>query len=496
MHSFLVLPYADRSRKVFGQRMPRCMPRWALVFVLVILGLLISACGSWEPLAPDTSISDTDEPIPGSAGLGDPFYPLMGNGGYDVQHYALTLDVDVPTNVISGTATIDAESLHALSAFNLDLAGMEVLSVTVDDQNADYRRVGDELTILPAAPIASGTPFVVVVRYVGEPEPIIDPGASYSEVGWILQPGGSFVASEPSGAKGWYPVNNHPLDKALYTFDIRVPSDYMAAANGVLVDEQEMGERTSYRWAASQPIASYLTTIHIGDYEIERTEGPDGLPIRNYFPVGTAQSVRDKFAKTPEMLEFLNELIAPYPLEVYGAALLNTNVRWALETQTLSTFSSSGARETTVLHELAHQWFGNVVSPANWQEIWLNEGFATYLSFLWVEDQEGEEEFETLMSATYASLVASDAKPPGSIPIEEMFSSTVYMRGAWTLHALRLEVGDDTFFEILRTYYQRFEHGNVTTEDFIKVANEVSGRDVSPLINSWLFDEAVPEVSD
>ncbi len=452
--------------------------------LLFVVGLSLVACAPLQI------------PYAGAPGLGDTFYPLMGNGGYDVQHYTLDLDVDVPSNIITATATILAEATHPLSSFNLDLAGLTVESVTVDGDETLFSRIESELTITPTNSLADGQLFTTTIVYGGEPQPIIDPGASYSEVGWLTQIDGTFVASEPSGAMGWYPVNNHPRDKASYTFRVSVAPNYIVAANGMLTNVSEDKGRITYTWETADNTASYLTTIHIGDYEIEVSESPDGVPIRNYFPKGTPRSIQAKFEKTGEMIDFLAELIAPYPFEVYGVALLNQDVRWALETQTLSTFGASGAGETTVIHELAHQWFGNSVSPGDWQDIWLNEGFATYLSDLWIEDQEGQEVFVEHMRDMYDYLEEMGAKPPGSIPNEEMFSRTVYVRGAWTLHALRLEIGDETFFELLRTYYQRFANSDVTTDEFIALANEVSGRDVSPLINAWLFDEKMPPVPE
>ena len=463
-------------------------PKILSIGLLILVSLSVIACAPLQA------------PVAGAPGLGDTFYPLMGNGGYDVQHYGLDLAVDVPTNTITGTATILAEATHTLSQYNLDLSGLTVESVRVNGEDAAFSRADAELTIVPDMPLSAGELFTTTIAYGGVPQPIIDPGASYSEVGWLTQIDGIFVASEPSGAMAWYPVNNHPLDKAAYTFRVSVAPEYTVAANGVLEDVVETGpaqdERLTYVWEARDEIASYLTTLHIADHKVERSESPAGVPIRDYYPKGTPRSVRAKFAKTGEMIDFLSDLIAPYPFEVYGVALLNQDVGWALETQTLSTFGASGAGETTVMHELAHQWFGNSVSPADWQDIWLNEGFATYLSDLWLEDQEGEDAFDQHMREMYAYLEEIEAKPPGSIPNDEMFSRTVYIRGAWTLHALRLEIGDETFFELLRTYYQRFENGSVTTEEFIALANEVSGRDVSPLINAWLFDEAMPPMPE
>jgi aminopeptidase N len=192
------------------------------------------------------------------------------------------------------------------------------------------------------------------------------------------------------------------------------------------------------------------------------------------------------------MIDFVSSLIAPYPFDAYGVVLLNKPIGWALETQTLSTFGSRGAAEHVVMHELAHQWFGNSVSPATWQDIWLNEGFATYFSSLWLEHQEGADALEAQMTSMYAFLDAVEAGPPASVTVEDLFGTSVYQRGAWTLHALRLEVGDELFFEILRTYYDRFQNFHAGTQDFIEVASEISNRDLSDFFDGWLFESELP----
>lgn len=430
--------------------------------------------------------------VAGAESIGDSLYPLMGNGGYDVTHYTIDLAVDVAANAIQGSTTIEAIATQNLATFNLDFEGLTVSGVQVDGHRAEFTRAGDELTVLPGEPLSQGQTFSTTVFYAGTPQPIRDPALSFAEIGWNPQPNGTFVVSQPSGAKSWYPVNNHPLDKATYTFRITVPTPYMVAANGLLKEKIEQDQTTTYVWEAADPVASYLTTVHIGEYEVQTQTTESGVPLRNYFPKGTSDAVKAKFAATPQMVAYLEDLLGPYPFESYGVALLNVDVGFALETQTLSTFGKQGAGEVVVMHELAHQWFGNSVSLADWQDIWLNEGFATYLSFLWLEHRNGPEAFSQQMDAIYRQLVNRRMGPPGSVSVDNLFNNTVYLRGAWTLHALRLALGDGTFFDVLRAYYARFQNANATTEDFKAVVNEVGGQDFSALLDAWLYDEAVP----
>ena len=463
-----------RLRPIFGldrgmrTPAPRDRRRLWRVGLLVLLAVGLVACRS----VPGRRAAATADPSIALAGLGDPLYPQLGNAGYDVQHYTIDLDVDVPGNTIRGAATITAQATQDLGTFHLDLSGLEVRGVTVNQAPAGYTRAGSKLIITPQAALAAGQLFSVAVDYAGTPQPIHDPGVSFVPLGWQPQPRGLFVVSEPSGAMNWYPVNNHPADKATYTFHVTVPRPYQVAANGVLTGTSHRGDVTTYTWEMSDPMASYLATVHIGEYTVQEQAGPHGLPIRNFFPVDTPDAVKDHFAPTPEMITYMESLIGPYPFAAYGVVLLNEDVGWALETQTLSTFGGQGAGEGTIFHELAHQWFGNDVSPATWSDVWLSEGFATYFALLWAERSAGRAATDRVIETWDQRLEEAGAESPIPATPAAMFSQAVYQRGASILHTLRLQVGDAKFFEILRTYYQRYAGRSASTQDFISVVEE------------------------
>lgn len=447
------------------------------------------------PLAVAAAAIQPVDPIAGADGLGDPLYPQLGNGGYDVQHYTIDLTVDVLSNTITGTTNITALATAPLASFNLDLSGLTVTTITVNGAPAAFTRTGYELNITPAVPLPVAQPFTATVAYGGSPEAIADPGIPFAGVGWLdYDEDGIYVFSEPSGAMSWYPVNNHPLDKATYTFRITAPEPYVVAANGLLVDEIDHGESRTYVWEAGDPMASYLATINLADFEILTEEGPEGLPIINFFPVGRSRLLQRNFAPTADMIAYYSDLIGPFPFESYGAVVMEAPFGGALETQTRPVFGRMSTIETTIAHELVHQWFGNSISLARWQDIWLNEGFATYFHHLWTEHTRGEEVFNATMRGMYTTIKARRMFPPGDPPPDDLFGSAVYVRGAWTLHALRLEVGDEVFFEIIRTYYDRFQGGNATTADFIAVAEAVSGQSLDALFQAWLYDEEAPAV--
>lgn len=432
----------------------------------------------------------------GAPGVGDPVFPLLGNGGYDVQHYTLDLVVNLSANQLEAVANVRAVAEQPLNALNLDLHGLSVRAVSVNDSPASFARDGQELTITPTHPIAAGAIFTTTVAYAGTPTPLDDPDLAFIKQGWNHRDNTIFVVSEPGGAMTWYPVNNHPTDKATYTLRITVDKPHVAAANGVLVEEIDLGDQHTYVWEMAQPMASYLTTVAIGDFVRVETPSPDGVVIRHYFPPEQADDLAVVFANTGEMLAFYSDLIGDYPFDEYGVVMMPFPLGFALETQTLSVFGPEMAMEGVNAHELAHQWFGNTVTLESWDQTWLNEGFATYLQRMWLGKKLGDEFVDEGMRHYYTMLDHFKAPPPGSVDEENLFSESVYERGAWVLHALRLEIGNDAFREFLRTYYARFKDNVVSTEEFIDTASEVSGRDLTEFLNAWLYAETMPPIPE
>lgn len=437
--------------------------------------------------------------LAGSDSLGDPYYPELGNGGYDVVHYLIEMQVDVEDNVVTGTTTIAARATQNLSAFNLDFQGLGISSVTVDGAQARTASAGSELTITPTTAIANGTTFTTTIIYQGRPTPVLSPSVA-EPLGWSHYQNGIYVASEPAGAAGWFPVNDHPRDKATYTFRITVAKPWVVAANGLLRDTIDNGAERTFVWESTRPMASYLATVNIADFVVTQEQGPDGIPIRNYFPRSIAAQATQVFAPTAAMLEYFQGLFGPYPFEAYGVVVPDQNLGFALETQTLSVFGRDIATapparvERIVAHELAHQWFGDSVSVYNWQDIWLNEGFATLGEWLWEEHSAGKAAAEETIRETYQEFVSQPEPPPASPPRTNLFNQSVYERGGLTLAALRLQVGDEQFFQILKTYAERYRYGNAATADFIAVAEEVTGSQLDDFFQGWLYESALPPI--
>ena len=453
-----------------------------------------SAPNQSSPIAPST-------PSPGAAGIGDSFYPGFGNGGYDVQSYDLNLNIsDVATSALTGVATIAANATQDLSSFNLDFIGFAIEGITVNGKPATYSRDGQELTITPSEPIYNSDPFTVEVKYNGSPTQITSVALPVL-TGWVSYGDGSFVLSEPDGAANYYPVNDHPLDKATYKFTVTVPDPYQVAANGMLKEAIDDGTQTTYTFETRDPLASYLSTVNISNFD-SQTGVANGIPIRNYFGVGIAADLLKPFDRQPEMLSFFNSIFGDYPFDVYGAVVMNTETGSALETQTLSIFGldqlGRADSEEIVAHELSHQWFGDSVSLADWRDIWLNESFATYSQGLWVEHSQGHEALNQWVTDEYNSVAGNfdQLVPPGKPMPDDLFNSGVYDWGALGLHALRLQIGDDAFFQTLKTYFDRNKGGNVTPDDFINAAETVSGQELNPFFDRWFYSDTLPEIPE
>jgi aminopeptidase N len=351
-------------------------------------------------------------------GIGDSYYPDLGNPGYDAEHYTLDLAVDPVRGSLSGTAAISARATSTLPRFSFDLAGLDVRMVTVNGAPAAWSRLSEKLIVIPPRPLAAGTSFSTVVSYQGVPRPLPDASGDSTgaaRVGWHHDGDEIYVASEPAGARTWYPVNDTPRDKATYTFEITVPAGYTAVANGLPQDETTKDGATTVTWQCRAPMASYLATIDVAHFTRLAATGPGGLPILTYAPAALAAQTRQAFARLPAMIGYFETLLGPYPFDSAGAIVVSPSFRWSLETQTRPLYGSQiltlepDVAQEGISHELAHQWFGDSVSLTNWSDIWLNEGFATYLSWLWLE-RLGDRSFLTgLMRSQYGYEVnASD----------------------------------------------------------------------------------------
>ena len=431
---------------------------------------------------------------PGSPGLADPFFPLAGNGGYDVSHYDLDVRYRPGSHMATATTRVSANATQGLSRFDLDFLGPRITRLTVDGIEARFTRDGQELIITPPSPIDDGTAFEVVVAYEGRLKPVRDPDGSRD--GWVPTRTGAHVVSEPIGSPSWYPCNDYPTDKATFRTSITVPRGRKAFGNGLLVERTRTDNAVTFVWEMNDPMATYLATATNGRFKRLQRARIAGLPA--YLGVAPSELAdsRKPLRKLRKIPGYFEPVFGPYPFESIGAVVDDTNkVGFALETQTLPVYQHAPPG-LTVAHETAHQWFGNSVSIEQWPEIWLNEGFATWSEWFW-QQQTGQRTLERTFRHFYG-IPADDKEiwepPPANLTKpKHLFGESVYVRGGLTLEALRQEIGQPAFFEFLRRWASEHAYGNANTDDLIALAEEVSGRQLDEFFDVWLFQRGKPK---
>jgi aminopeptidase N len=428
-----------------------------------------------------------------SADVSDPYLPDHGNPGYAVQHYDLDLDYRVSSNRLAGRARLTIVTHQVLSGLSLDLAHLRVTKVAADTRRVSkFSQRAGKLHVSFDIAVPVGAAVVLDIVYSGAPRPLDGP---WGEVGWEELSDGLIVAGQPDGAPSWFPCNDLPSEKASYRITVTAESPYTVVANGELVDRRVRASRTTWVYEQAEPMATYLATVQIGLYE--RRTFRAIVPLNAVAPQRLQRGVAHDFARQPQMLEAFHDMFGPYPFTGYTVVVTDDDLEIPLEAQGLSVFGANhvdGHRgsERLVAHELAHQWFGNSLTLARWQDIWLHEGFACYAEWLWSEraDDKPAEAYARdawhRLAGLPQDLLLAD---PGA---ELMFDDRLYKRGALTLHALRRAVGEHTFFALLKSWATTHRHGSVTTEAFLVHAQRQTDVPVTDLLREWLENLPLP----
>jgi len=464
---------------------PLSRPLLAAATCAVLTVGLTSATATAEPTAP----------VDGATGIGDPYWPLDGNGGIDVKSYEIRNRYAFDTKRLAGRTRVELTATSDLRSFSLDFL-LDVSKVTVDGAAADFAKTdgGHELRITPAEPLLAGTEHAVVVSYADHPA-----RHSYAgEMNWLSTQREVVAMNEPHMAPWWFPSNDHPQDKAIVDVRVRVPNGREVISNGELKGRRVGKRSTTWHWRADEPMVPYLAFFAAGDFTIARgVRG--GLPW--LVAVSQALGKTDEEAsmrlmrKTPAVIAGLEKDLGDYPFSVVGGLTTSLNVGFALENQTRPTYPAVGSSYTTlVVHELAHQWFGDDVAVHQWRDIWLNEGFATFMEWRWTENHGGRTA-AAILDDYYQNVEAGSdfwkvlVADPGAAKV---FDDSVYGRGAMTLQALRNRVGNRDFWRILRTWIREQQGGNGSTEEFEALATRISGEDLSGFFTAWLHTASKP----
>jgi len=458
------------------------------VVALLVLVLGIGLMGS-------SSASQQAAPTAGTAGGGDPYFPADGNGGYDVRHYDIHDRIDPRVGRLTGWTRIDAVPRKDLSRFNLDLV-LVPDRVAVNGVPAQFSKPNrHELQVTPRHPLRAGQLFRVRVAYHGRPEDL----GWKNEFPWFSGGGEVMAMNQPHIGPWWFPANDHPSDKARFDISIAVPRGQQAISNGVIQDKTVDGTSIIWHWRARDPMATYLAFFAAGRFAIERGTS-NGLPWLNAvsMKIGAADRNRmlDLMRQSRSIVGWLATQVGAYPFETTGGVVTNLFTGFALENQTRPTyplmFGPGG--HSIVVHELAHQWFGDDVAVRRWADIWLNEGFATFMEHRYDETHGGKSAAQWLTDE-YGGHPSDDqlwAMKIGAPGPDHLFDIAVYVRGAMTLQALRNRIGDDDFWALLRTWVTAHHNGNASIAQFMARAEQVSGEDLAGFFQAWLFTASKP----
>ncbi|CAL9428312.1 Aminopeptidase N [Streptomyces sp. enrichment culture] len=441
---------------------------------------------------------------PAPLGVGDRLFPYLGNPGYDVASYDLSFSYpganDRPLQAVT---TIDAWTTDELEHVNLDFARGNVQSVEIDGEPTTYAAAGEDLVITPEEPLSAGRWMRITVRYTSDPVP-----GKGRTGGWVQTKDGLAMANQADAAHLAFPCNDHPSDKAMFTFRVTAPKSYTAVANGLPADVEHAGSATTWTYRTHHPMATELAQVSIGRSTVLHRTGPHGLPVRDVVPTEHREQLEPWLAKTPDQIAWMEGKVGRYPFETYGVLMADASTGFELETQTLSLFERDLFTDTAfpawyvdsiMVHELAHQWFGDSVTPRSWSDLWLNEGHATWYEALYAEEK-ADRSLTDRMKAAYG---ASDRwraeggppaapKAPRSGSRLGIFRPNVYDGAALVLYALRQEIGRPAFERLERAWVNRHKDAVAGTADFVRLASEISGRDLAGFLEGWLYGEKTP----
>jgi aminopeptidase N len=480
------------------------------VAALVASTVLLAGCTS---LADRPDASPSPGPPASAAAVGTPtsgqvaegysvpvedrVYPDVGDPGVDTLHYDLHLTWTPRTGTLEGVETVDLRATADAKSFRLDLGQpLTVSRLTVDRKDTTFTHDGKDLVV--QAPVAAEQRYTLRLRYAGTPEPVPAPviRRDFDETGWTrTSDGGAWTMQEPFGAYTWYAVNDQPSDKALYDITISVPAPMVGVANGELLSRTRDGADTVTSWRLDEPAASYLVTVAVGRFTMTRDRSSSGVPISYWTPPDRPDLLR-RLREAPAAVDWVEQHLGPYPFDSLGFLVVDSQS--GMETQTMITLGDTGYATSpeVLVHEVAHQWYGDEVTPVDWRDVWMNEGMAMYLQAVWTGEH-GQEPLESILGEYYdldAHLRAL-AGPPADFDPDAFGSSNIYLIPAVMWDELRTRIGDDEFWSLVRKWPAVHEDGNADYVDITSWWSQQTGEDLSDFFDSWLLGDRAPQRS-
>ncbi len=419
--------------------------------------------------------------------------------GFDITKYTLNITIDDANHYISGNVIANVTAEEDLNSIEYNLVALSVDEVKVNNQNVDFT-FNENIINIPLQNINAGDEFTTIVTYHGNP---VLTGGVYN-LGMFFQQNAVFTISDPNAARNWWPCYDHPWDKAIVDLNVTVRDDWNEASNGLRtgIDDNNDGTKT-YHWVGENPMTTFLVTISASNF-IELDDDFNGIPIMNFVNPGIQNAALTDFSNLPFMMQVFSEKYGDYPFEKYGNVVEPMATFGGMEHQTMTTLASNiidgnHGHETTIAHELAHQWFGDCLTPLTWKDVWLSESFATYSECVYTQQWQGFDAMVNYVQSSYHNyyknwMGANGVRPIYNPPYNETFAPPVYEKGASVLHMLRLKVGDQAFWQILQTYFQTFHNSNVVTNDFKNIAEQVSGLDLEQFFQQWIFQPGLPSL--
>lgn len=422
----------------------------------------------------------------------------------NIEHYNLNIELNDTNNNIEASIAINLRYKQPVTSFYLDLVnvdeatgkGMKVTSVYQNDVEVDFKQENNKLIITPKH-IFTNLTYTYTIKYSGIPDDgLIIRNNSFGDRTF-------FADNWPNRAHNWFPCIDHPSDKATVEFSVKAPKKYKVIANGLLIDETEINENTKQtHWKNSLPIPTKVMVIGVANFEIDSLGTQNNIPLSTWvYPQVKEEGFYD-FKPTENILNYFTETISRFPFKKL-ANVQSSTIYGGMENASAifypeKAITGKGKLDNLIAHETAHQWFGDSATEIDWPHIWLSEGFATYFANLYLLESKGDSIFKEKMKQQRTKVFKYNETNKAPVvdtqtkDLLKLLNPNSYEKGAWVLHMLRKELGDELFFKGIKAYYEIFRYSNASTYDFQSIMSQISGKNLDTFFEQWLYKTGHP----